>query len=416
MPEPTKLQAQVTAEDAALIEVGIQNSPFMKRGHYALSDFALQEKKNEVAAPSINSGQEFSFEIDKEGTVISKLSLHYTAPALTGLVGGVPTFSRYANFGALQNLSTDQPIRYTYGSSKVMEVHPDQIFSEYCMLENEHQRNIESLLKGELTQAQRNTLALSPQEFVVPLPTPWDGEGNELPICALANKIKLTFRFGPAAQAIQTDGVKPLAIQYTNVYLRYVLGHVSGAERQQIAAPTLGGDGVFTLFSDVTKINKPALADSLNTANALGLGFDMNDFTGPIRNIKGLIRTQAQMDISTQSPAFYDIDTTFLNQLSFQARANDKSLFEITRPNVEQLLQLDDQYACEGSIRQFRLWWDYKPTIMNCASGHISLANFANPRVYLRYPATHPALDITFLGYRWNWTNTSAGTYQSIWK
>lgn len=416
MPEPTKLQAQVSGEDAALIEVGIHNSPFAKRGHYALSDFALQEKKNEHPSNAINSGQEFSFEIDKEGTVISKLSLHYTAPALTGLVTGAPTYARYSNFGALQNLSVDQPIRYSYGASKVLEVHPDQIFSEYCLLENEHKRNVENLLKGELTQAQRNTLALQQQEFVVPLPTPWDGEGNELPIAGLSNKIKITFRFAPAAQAIQTDGVKPLTITYTGVYLRYVLGHVSGAERQQLIAPTLTNDGVFTLISETTKIDKPAIVNSLNTANALGLGFDMNDFTGPIRQIRGLIRTQAQMDISLASPAFYDINTSYLNELFFQARANDKSLFEITRPNVEQLLQLDDQYECEGAIRQFRIWWDYKPTMENCASGHITLANFANPRVYLRFPAAHPDLLITFLAKRWNWTNMSVGTYQSIWK
>ena len=36
MPEATKLQAQTTAEDAALIEVGINNSLFKKRPRISL--------------------------------------------------------------------------------------------------------------------------------------------------------------------------------------------------------------------------------------------------------------------------------------------------------------------------------------------------------------------------------------------
>lgn len=416
MPEPTKLQAQVSAEDAALIEVGIQNCPFAKRGHYALGDFAIQEKKNEQASATINSGQGFSFEVDKEGTVLKELSLHFTAPALPGLIGGVPTFQRYPDYAALQILSFDQPIQYVYGSSKVMEVHPDQIFSEHNLLEDEHKFNNSFLLGGELTQAQRNTKALAPQEFVVKLPTPWDGEGNELPICALSNKIKITCRFAPAAQAIQTDGVKPQTITYTNVFLRYTLGHVSGYDREEIAAPTFDAEGVFTLFSDVLRISKPAPANSLNTVNAIGIGFDLNDFTGPIRQVRGLIRTQTQMDITQPSPAFYEIDTSYLNNLFYQVRASDKSLFEVTRPNFEQLLQLDAQYKCASPIKQIRAWWDYKPTVPDCASGHITLANFNNSRLYLRIAAAHPDLDITLLAYRWNWTNIANGTYQSIWK
>ena len=151
MPEPTKLQAQTTAEDAAIIETGINNSIFKKRSHYAVSDFAFQEKKAELAQATINSGQEFSFEIDKEGTLLDEISLHYTAPALTGLVTGAPTYARYGDFGALQNLSYTDPIRFTYGSTKENEVTTDQIFSQYNFMNNEMRTVYERLMGGELT-------------------------------------------------------------------------------------------------------------------------------------------------------------------------------------------------------------------------------------------------------------------------
>lgn len=416
MPESTKLQAQTTAEDSALVETGIQNSIFRKRPHHAVSDFAFQEKKAEYAQATVNSGQEFSFEFDKEGTVLDEISLHFTAPTLTGLIGGVPTYARFADFGALQCLSNSDPVRITYGSTKINEIHPDEIFCRYNFLSNEQRTYYEQLMRGELTAAQRNTLALAPQEFVVPLPTPWDGCGNQLPICGLANKLKITFRFAPAAQAIQTDGTKPLTIGYTDVYLRYRLGHVSGSERQQIVAPTFSDEGVFTLFSDVTRKEEPINANAMNTVNALGLGIDATDFTGPIRHICGLIRESTALDISQPAPAFYEINPTYLNNLVFQVRANDKTLFEPTRPNFEQTEQIKSFFECPPDIQQFYMWWDTEPTSLFCASGHISLANFTNPRVYLRQTANHPALSVTMLAFRWNWTNMMNGTYTSIWK
>lgn len=416
MPESTKLQSQTTAEDAALVEVGINNSIFRKRPHYAVSDFALQEKKAELPQATINSGQEFSFEFDKEGTILREISLHYTAPALTGLVTGAPTYARYGDFGALQNLSSTDPIRFTYGSTKVNEVHPDEIFIRYNFMNDEQKPYYETLMGGELSAAQRNTLALAPQEFVVPIPTAWDGEGNELPICVLANKLKITFRLAPASQAIQTDGTKPASIAYTNVYLRYVLGHVSGSERVQISAPTFTDEGVFTLFSDVTKQDDNFAANSLNTVNALGLAIDLTNFTGPVRHICGLIRETSALDISQPAPAFYDINTTYLSNLFFQVRANDKTLFEPSRPDYEQTEQLKKLYECRPNIQQFYAWWDVDPQSLFCASGHISLANFTNPRMYIRQTANHPPLTITTMAFRWNWTNIMNGVYTSIWK
>ncbi len=416
MPESTKLQAQTTAEDAALVEVGIQNSIFRKRPHHAVSDFAFQEKRVEFPQAAVNSGQEFSFEFDKEGTYLDEISLHFTAPALTGLVTGVPTYARYGDFGALQCLSSSDPIRFTYGSTKINEVHPDEIFSRYNFLSNEEKRYFENLMKGELTAAQRNTLALATQEFVVPIPTAWDGEGNQLPICGLANKLKVTFRFAPAAQAIQTDGTKPISIAYTNVFLRYRLGHVTGSERQQAVAPTFNNEGVFTLFSDVTKKDEPVNANAMNTVNTLGLGVDLTDFTGPIRHICTLIRESSSLDISQAAPALYEINTTYLKNLTFQVRANDKTLFEPCRPDYEQTEQLRKLFNCTPDIQQAYAWWDIDPQNLFCASGHISLANFTNPRMYFKQSANHPALVVTMLAFRWNWTNVMNGTYTSIWK
>ena len=416
MPEATKLQAQTTAEDAALIEVGINNSLFKKRPHRCTTDYAIQEKKLPFAQPVVSSGQEVSFEIDKEGTLLRDLTLCFTAPALTGLVGGAPTFARYGDFAGLQCLDRNVQISYDYGSSNVHRVWPDQIFSEYLFENLEGREYCETLLVGERTSAQRNTLALAPQEFRVQLPHPWEGCGNELPICALANKLKIKFNFASTAAAIQTDGMKPASINYKNVYLRYELVHVPGADREALAASTFSADGRFTLFSDVTRKEVVIPANAMfNPAIVYGYPVDLKDFTGAVRNIKGFLRTSTQLDTTIASPSPFEIDVQYLNNLTFQVRANDRVLFEECRPGFEQVEQLKRLYPCPPDVQQIHVFWDADPNNVFFASGHIALANFSSATLHLRSTVAHPELRLTLLGYRWNWTNQKNGNYQRIW-
>lgn len=416
MPEATKLQAQTTAEDAALIEVGINNSLFKKRPHRCTTDYAIQEKRLPFVNPTVVSGQEVSFEIDKEGTLLRDVTLVFTAPALTGLVTGAPTYARYGDFGGLQHLNRDIQITYDYGSSNVHRVFPDQIYSDYKFENNEGKVHYEDLLVGERTQAQRNTLALAPQEFRVPLPHPWEGCGNELPICALANKLKIRFTMASAAATIQTDGIKPASLTYTNVYLRYELVHVPGADREALAASTFSQDGRFTLFTDVTRKEVVIPANALvNPANVYGYPIDLKEFTGAVRNIKGFLRTSTQLDPNTANPTPYEIDPNYLN-VTFNVRANDRVLFEDCRPNFEQVEQLKRLYDCAPNIDQIHVFWDADPKNLHFASGHIALANFSSATLHLRSQlASHPELRLTLLAYRWNWTNQKNGNYQRIW-
>jgi hypothetical protein len=417
MPEATKLQAQTTAEDSALIEVGINNSLFKKRPHRCTTDYALQEKRLQFINPTVATGQEVYFEIDKEGTLLRDITFCFTAPALAGVVTGAPTYARYGDFGGLQCIDRNIPISYDYGASNVHRVYPDQVYSQYFFENNEGREYCEDLLVGERTSAERNTLALAPQEFRVPLPHPWEGCGNEIPICALANKLKIRLTMASAAAAIQTDGVKPASFNYTNCYLRYELVHVPGADREALAASTFTPDGRFTLFTDVTRkeIVIPANAMFSNTPTQYGFNIDLRDITGAVRNIKGMLRTSTQLDATQQAPAPYELDTSYLNNLTFQVRANDRVLFEETRPNFEQVEQLKRLYDCAPDIGQFHIFWDADPNNTHFASGHISLANFSSATLYLRSTVAHPELRLSMLAYRWNWTNQKNGNYQRIW-
>lgn len=418
MPDTTKLQGQTTAEDAALIETHISYSAFVPRGHRATTDFGFQEKRLYTSTPIIQSGQEIVFDIDKEGTLLDEdISLCFTAPSLTGVVTGAPTYARYGDFGGYQCLSsTDPQPSFEYGSSNVHRVWIEDMFSKYNFKNNEKKKYIESLVGGELSAAERNTLALAPQQYRVKVTPPWEGCGNQLPICALANKLRLRFKFAPASQAIQTDGVKPASINYTDVYLRYRLVHMPGMDREALAADTFREKGRFTLFSDVAKYEHTIPANAMFTAaDPKGYPIDLKDITGTLRHLCVLLRESTALDASGANPTFYEINPIYLNNLTFQITANDRVLFEPTRPNYEQVEQLEKLYDCTPNINQLYAWWDLVPDDVHFAAGHITLANYTGAKLWLRSAIAHPELRGTLLASRWNWTNQKNGNYQRIW-
>lgn len=415
MPEATKLQAQTTAEDAALIETGLNNSLFRKRPHRATTDYAVQEKRFPFNGV-ITSGTELVAEIDKEGTLLRDITLVLIAPALTGLVGGAPTYARYGDFGALQLLNRDQPISFEYGSTNVHRVYPDQIYSDHFYDNVEDRVTSEQLLVGEKTPAERNTLALAPQEFRIPIPHPWEGCGNELPICALANKLKIRFPLASAAAAIQTDGIKPASFNFVGAYLRYELIHVPGVDRESLSADTYSPSGRFTLYTDVLRKEIVIPANGMfNAPNPFGYPVELRDITGALRNVSGLLRESTALDPTTASPAPYEVNTNYLKNLTFSIRANDRVLFEETRPNFEQVEQVKRLYCCTPDVNQFHAYWDTIPKDTHFATGHIALANFSSASLYLRSTVAHPELRLTLNAVRWNWTNQKNGNYQRIW-
>lgn len=416
MPEATKLQAQTTAEDAALIGTSINESLFRKRGHRVTTDYAVQEKRLQPTLGTLVSGTDLVFDIDKEGTLVRDVTLVLIAPALTGLVAGAPTFARYQDFAGLAAINRDLPITFDYGSTNVHRVYPDQIYSDYFYADDETRATNENLLVGEKTPAERNTLALAPQEFRIPLPTPWEGCGNELRLCALANKVRIRVPLATAGAMIQTDGVKPATITFPAAYLRYELVHVPGIDREALSAETFTQSGSFTMFTDVLRKEIVIPANAMfNPANQYGYPVELRDLTGAVRNISGFLRANTAMDATGQSPAFYDINTAYLNNLSFSVRANDRVLFEECRPNYEQVEQVKRLYGCSPDIAQLHAFWDSLPKETHFASGHIALANFSSATLHLRSLVAHPEIRLTILALRWNWTNQKNGNWQKIW-
>jgi hypothetical protein len=261
MPQQSKIRAQVGPEDGPLITFGYRNSLFAKQGIMNTTDYALEEKRDDTDQPIVNTGTTQTFYLEKEGTEVGLLTLCAKVPAIEPLVTGGKTYVRGSDFLGLALLHPTEAVTYSYAVNHIDRTFPDRIYQDYKFSRDEVRAIYESLLVGNKTQAERNTLATGVQKIRIPLPTPWDGQGNQIPICALANKLKITIRFADCANWIETDGTKPATVGLTDVFLRYELIHLPGPDRAEVVSLTNTPNGLVTLFDEAKKLDFGSVHD-----------------------------------------------------------------------------------------------------------------------------------------------------------
>lgn len=416
MPQSSKIRAQVGPEDGPLLTTGYENSLFAKQGIAVTTDFAIEEKQDFTDIPTVNSGTTQVFYLEKEGTEVGIPTLCVTIPALDPLVTGAKTYVRGVDFLGLAILHPTEGVTYSYAVNNLDRTFPDAIYSHYKLSKNEIRRAMEGILLGELTEPERNTLATGEQRVRIPLPHPWDGQGNQLPICALANKVKITIRFNDAANFIQTDGIKPATVSFSNVFLRYELIHLPGPDRAQVMSMTNTKLGLLTLFEENKKLDYDVPANGLFAApTEYGFPLDLSDLDGPIKHMLVFVRYLSDVDTGVANPNQYIFDANFLDTITGQVRSNDKVLFEPTTAGGIQVEHLKKYYGCEPDINAILFFWDYEPTCKDFSSGHLQMSSYTNPRAYLRSSVAHPALKITIVASGHNWLIQKGGSIQRMW-
>ena len=416
MPQATKIRAQVGPEDGPLITTGYRNSLFAKQGIMNTTDFAIEEKRDDTDQPAINSGSTQTFYLEKEGTSAGNLTMCLDVPALEPLVGGAKTYVRGSDFLGLALLHPTEAVTYTYSVNNLDRTVPDRIYEEYKFSSNEIRTIFEGLLIGNKSQPERNTLATATQKVRIPLPHPWAGRGNELPICALANKVKITIRFNDCANFIETDGTKPATVTFSNVFLRYELIHMPGPDRAELVSLTNTKQGLLTLFDEAKKLDFDIPVNGLfATASDLGYPLDISDLDGTLKNVYILIRLLSDVDNAVANPKPYEFDTSILDAITAQMRSNDKILFEPTTASGLQLEHLKDLYECMGNVNGLYMWFDKEPRCHDFASGHIQLSSYTNPRIYLKSSIAHAPLRVSVIARGHNWTIQKGGSIQRMW-
>lgn len=412
MPHPEAIRAQTTPEDGALFSVGLKNSKWVPEPHIAFTEDLRQINRTDLG--EVRLGTQLIIPIEKTCTLIEDVHFRFTPPALTPAGGA--TYTRFVDFLALALITR---IRWSYGSNTLQEYSMLHQFQEYEEFSDEKRANYEYLTGGGLTAAARNTYAVDPYELTVKIPTPWIDKRCHSPcISALANKLTLTIDFAFPAAVVQTDGTKPASLSLAGCALDYQQIHFTGSTRQELTAITNGKNGISYLYDDVGNMSFQVAQNYFrNTGNEFVQ--ELRDIDGPISKMMITIRTQDSLDPTSTDPAPYEIDSTFLDGLSYRIVSNNMDLQDPESQLIDQVVKIDKFIECRYDTQHVLILWAEFPKIKNCASGNLTFGNFTNPKLLLKNPslnANHPALDVSISYYRHNWLVHQRGVIQKVWR
>ena len=412
MPNAEVIRAQTTPEDGALFTVGLENSKFKPLAPIAFTEDLRQKGEQEI--PDIRLGTQVIIPFEKTCTLLEDVEFEFLPPALVGAGGA--TYIRYADFLAYALIAG---IKWSFTSNTLQTYHMDMEWSDLQFMTDEQRANEEQLVGGNLSAAARNTYATAPYKLRVRIPTPWKDQRCHAPaISALTSKLTLTIDFNPAAYVVQTDGTKPATLTLTQCKAVYQQIHTTGHTRQEFTALQSGKRGISYLYDDKNRVEFDIPANYFTNAGN-SFVFTLNELDGPIHKINGIIRTQAQLDPTNANTGAYEIDTTYLEGLSYRIVSNGMDIQDPENHDLDGVRKIQKFYHCKYDTQQFTCLWSEFPEMHNVASGSVSFGNFNNPRLFLSNPSlngNHPALRVTLIYPRYNWLVQQRGVIQRVWR
>jgi hypothetical protein len=410
MPAPEVMRAQTTPECGALIETGLINAPFLPQNHTAFTD-SVREKLS-IAQNPTSSGTEIVFTFEKQSTLLEDVALLMTPPALN-IPGS--TYARYVDYLGIAGI---KEFTWRYGGNTIQTYYPDQVYERVIRLNDEHRYNADFLALGNLSAAARNTYALAPREVRFKIPTPWEDMLCHSPlICGLANKLTLVVKLQDAASIIQTDGLKPPQIVWTNIHLDYQVIHTTGEVRSNFVGLSLQPEGISYLVDDPQITNFQIPANYFTPASRFTAS--LTDLDGPIPYVTLFVRETDALNPTLPNPAPYEFNVAYIEDMRYDLRSNNMNLVDPSLVVQDDVRQTDKFWECRLSTGAITLNWAEFPAVKNTSSGLLAFGNFTNPTLSLSNPSllgNHPELTLTIISHRFNWTVQQAGNYQKVWR
>ena len=407
---PENLRANSGPEDVALFAALLRYSKWAPQNITAFTDDIRQ--KLIYTKDIFPSGSELVFQFEKESTLLESVDLLVTPQALTLPLGA--TFIRYSDY---LTLACIESITWKYGGNTLQTYYPLSEWSKIQFLTDEHKENEQKLALGNLSPAARNTFAANPTPIRIKIKTLWECCRNKAPVIAgLANKLTLNIKFKTAPYFIETDGIKPQTINFSDVHLDYQAIHFTGKVRQELVSLTMTPQGLSYLFDDIALADLPVPANSFGPSKKVTL--DLSQFDGPIRKFNIIIRTESQLDPANPLVAPYEIDTNYLNGLNYRIVSNNMDIQDPYSANQDSIWQINKFYNGKYQVLQVQALFEEFPEAGNIASGSLDFSNYTSPKLILENALlpVHPNLIVTVEAHRHNWYVHQRGNVQKVWR
>lgn len=410
------MRANLGPQDAALVSQGLRTS-FFTAPNSVKAGAAFRSERN-IQVPSggtSSTGGEVLFETVKNCTGVHKFVLRATVPALSTVVTG-GTYARLCNY-ASNAIFHRTSIRYTGNELATYDQMGPFLQSRRAPIGD--RTMYDTIHGGNLSAAQRNTLATAKQVIELVVTVPWsqehaDEEKHILPITALANRLAFAFSIAPMTSFIQTDGTfNTTSLTLENITLRPIIVHTTAGVREELAASAHRPSGIQYPHCEFIR-------EEIRIRPG-DIGPDATSF--PLRNMRGPCKSFSvvffEVDaISGSDPAPFDIDTTLTDGISMGATSNGLSIQELQdkRENNGFFFALTHKDV-SPDIGHFYLGFAAHPQHTNVASGHINASALDNLSLVIKSDVQGPAKEMiaVVIAERWQWLTLRDGNIVRNW-
>ena len=361
------------------------DSAFVYPGYRTVANFSWEkvtlqpQDKN-----SVNFNAETTYKLDLRGDFIGKVVRRIRLSALTK---SSATVARYVDKVGIA-LSDQTEIKY--GVNQLPKHFDNELEAWHYgkVLSLEEQQAADELIAGNKSAAEREALALAEQELLVEVPAFWTHDPRMyLHQHSLAQELEIKFRNRTLASLVDHNGPAGDVSATFTEELEILYYHVNNAESNAHTMRHRHDAGIVYGISTMQRVSQKTVAIGSDEFDV-----DLSSLTLPSRGLIVQVRAKATTtgtggNSSTAPNDYYK----YLQVTSVQIDASSGCVVPAMNDKYNRLyLQPKYFHGRPGSFAYY-IPFAFEPTDPVHTSGHLSVSNFNNPLLKIKFDATTTA-------------------------
>ncbi|MBS0654647.1 MAG: hypothetical protein JSR46_02620 [Verrucomicrobia bacterium] len=361
-------------------------TPYGFKGYSKLPNWEKEIQPIQPVSSTAALASTIRFTFPKRSTFIGQHHLVATISAVTPNGGGTARCVDYAGFRLYP------AVVYRYGSNLIQTIDYLTLHMLHRQNKRREERDAEAVLVGgDLSIAERESLALSPQTFYTNMPCWWSYHPSVyLNRDALSHDLEIAVTTCSAGDLTQgTSGTIP-SVSLSSLYIRAVLHHVEDDERDYHTAVTLHGNGEVMTIRDFEE----------QLTNSLPGG--QTSYTINLSLLKGLAselrfvfrRTNALTSPGTVNNKPFDYVVFDNDFMSWQIKASGIQVVNSMTGRENIFIHNANDHTGQAGMPfyGYSAAWDVEDFINS--TGHHNYGGFSSPQLILTFAADPGALQL----------------------
>ncbi len=395
------------APDASIFTQGLSRSFYRPKEWSVTTDHVRDTVQFEYRT-GISLGLPLYYETVQNGVLLEDVKLDLTISAIVG--AGVGTFARGADYLGLALIPS---IEVTYQQNTLQRYDSQALFIQNIRDHDITHRDVfNALLEGNLTPAERNTLATGEQTTTTYLKPYWYMMYSHLPILsALANKIRFKVNIANPQDFVETDYTLGATVSLVKAKFRANIINTTGVEREEFARLTFAPKGLTYLFQHISTI--PYQKINAGSTEAI---IDLKGLTLPFFSIYFLFQSASYILNPYQKRPFELSPADFRRMTQYGFRDGQGSNF-VTINGEKDAADYWQKFHCQAKW-QLPIGF-YSATeiteLKNVALGSHNASNIPNLQWFATFGAALPEdYYVSFIVLQHNWVSHASGELQTI--